>query len=281
MTIAATRSTEPANRKNMYSVGYDPSTAAFFGARRAATHAAFFLPHLRRGMRLLDGGCGPGSITIDLAALVSPGEVIGIDIEPSQIDLARKQAAEQKVSNVRFEVANLHALPFQDKSFDAVLLHGILEHVDDPAAGLREVYQLLKPGGVLGARHADFGGFLLEPAPAPLDRFAGLFEQLMARNGADPRAGRHQLGWLRVSGFARIEVSASYDCWTRTPIEACRNARFLADLISDSAFATQVVQAGLADRTMLETMCQSFLEWGANPDAFAAEAWGEAIAWKA
>src|SRR5262245_54030497 len=97
--------------RETYSVGYERATAEFFGARRAATQAAFFLPHLRAGMSLLDGGCGPGSITIDLATLVAPAKVVGIDIEPTQIDLARTQATKQGVLNVRFEVANLYALP--------------------------------------------------------------------------------------------------------------------------------------------------------------------------
>lgn len=81
-----------------YSVGYDQAAAEFFGRRRANTHAAFFLPHLRAGMRLLDGGCGPGTMTIDLAQIVAPGELI--DIEPSQIELAGAKAAEPMIESV-------------------------------------------------------------------------------------------------------------------------------------------------------------------------------------
>jgi hypothetical protein len=145
---------------------------------------------------------------------------------------------------------------------------------------LQEVRRVLKRGGVIGIRHADFGGFILEPAPAPLDQFAILFEKLMLHNGTHPRAGRHQVRWLREAGFSRIEASASYDCWTRTPDEARRCAAFLARLVGDSSFSAQLLAAGLADRATLQALSCGFVEWGTNPDAFAAEAWGEAVAWQ-
>src|SRR5262249_42059936 len=153
---------------------------------------------------------------------VAPAEVVGIDVEPGQVDLATRQAAERGASNARFQAADLYALPFPEQSFDAVFLHGVLEHLRNPVRALREVRRVLRWGGVLGARHADFGGFILEPAPAPLDQFAPLFERLMLHNGTHPRAGRHQVRWLREAGFGRVEASASYDCWTRTPDETGR-----------------------------------------------------------
>ncbi|MEK6258654.1 MAG: methyltransferase domain-containing protein [Planctomycetota bacterium] len=266
--------------RESYSVGYNQAAADFFGRRRANTHAAFFLPHLRPGMRLLDGGCGPGTMTIDLAKIVAPAEVVGIDIEPSQIELARTTAAESGVSNVRLEVSDLYSVPFAVESFDAVFLHGVLEHLSDPVRGLREVLRVLKRGGVLGARHADFGGFLLEPAPSPLDQFVPLFERLMTDNGADPRAGRHQLRWLTEAGFTRIEMSASYDCWTSTPEQKRVCVRFLESLVSDSVFSRQLLAAGLADRGLLEELRLAFADWEKNPVSFAAEAWTEAVALK-
>ena len=264
----------------MYSVGYDTATTDFFHHRRAASHAAFFLPHVRPGMTLLDCGCGPGTITLDFAKVVAPAEAIGVDIEPGQLQFAQAQAVDREKLNVRFMVADLYALPFLDRSFDAVFLHGVLEHMQSPAAALGEVRRVLKHGGVVGARHADFGGFLLEPAEPPLDRFGLLFERLMIYNGGDPVAGRHQLRWLREAGFRKPVVSASYDCWTSTAEETRRNAGFLAKLVGESAFALQLIEAGLADSATLARMSESFMAWGRHPHAFAAEAWGEAVAWK-
>lgn len=266
--------------RDTYSVGYDDAAAEFFGRRRAASHARFVLSHLMPGMKLLDVGCGPGTITVDLARLVAPGEVVGVDLEPSQIELAQTRAASDKIENARFQAADTYSLPFENDSFDAVFLHGVLEHLTDPIAALREVRRVLKPGGVLGSRHADFGGFLLEPVPPPLDQFVPLFERLMLHNGADPRAGRHQLRWLTEVGFTRIEMSASYDCWTSTPEEKRVSARFLQTLMSDSDFARQLLTAGLADRGLLEELRLAFADWEKNPASFAAEAWTEAIAWK-
>lgn len=240
----------------MYSVGYDAATLDFFHHRRAASHATFFLPHVRPGMTLLDCGCGPGTITLDFAEIVAPAEAIGVDIESSQLRFARAQVVDQEK------------------------LNGVLEHMQSPVAALGEVRRVLKHSGVVGARHADFGGFLLEPTTPPLDQFGLLFERLMIYNGGDPTAGRHQLRWLRAAGFDPLVVSASYDCWTSTPEETQRNACFLAELVGKSAFASQLIEAGLTDDATLARMSESFMTWGRHPHAFAAEAWGEAVARK-
>src|SRR5207302_9679818 len=91
--------------REAYTHGYGERVVQHMAARSASVTLAFFLPHLKPGVRVLDCGCGPGAITADVAALVAPGEVVGVDIEPGQVETARQRAAERGIANVRFEVA--------------------------------------------------------------------------------------------------------------------------------------------------------------------------------
>src|SRR5262249_8436557 len=102
-----------------YTPGYGAPVLSFMSQRTAETHGAFFLEQLRPGWRLLDAGCGPGTITMGLARAVQPGLVVGIDIEESQLASARERA-EREGLNVEFRRASVYELPFQDGSFDAV-----------------------------------------------------------------------------------------------------------------------------------------------------------------
>ena len=69
--------------KEQYTLGYSSQTVQWLQRRTAAKEAGFLLPYLSAGMRLLDCGCDPGSITAGLAETVAPGQVVGVDIEPN------------------------------------------------------------------------------------------------------------------------------------------------------------------------------------------------------
>src|SRR5580704_16210495 len=93
-------------------------------ACRTGAVAAFLAPHLRGGMRLIDCGCGPGSITVDLAQAVEPGETIGIDVREEAVVQGRMLARQRGVSKIEFLVASIYQLPFADGSVDAVHVCG-------------------------------------------------------------------------------------------------------------------------------------------------------------
>jgi ubiquinone/menaquinone biosynthesis C-methylase UbiE len=266
--------------REVYSGADSGAVLRLVASRTADKQAAFLLPHLRPGMELLDCGCGLGSITVGLARVVAPGQVVGIDKDASQIERTQKYAFDQNIPNLRFETANLYALPFPEGSFDVVFSHAVLTHLGDPLTALREIYRVLKPGGVVGIRNADFDGHLLTPADPLLLHFWQILGMQFERNGGSPYLGKQQRALLRQAGFRNVQASASYDCYGTA--EATRHwAGVMAGYLREDKSVKQFVEYGLAERPELERMSQAWLAWGEHPEALFADAYGEAVGWKA
>ena len=119
-----------------YTMGYDEDFCQMLNWRSAETHAKHLLPHLEPGLSLLDFGCGTGTLSVGLAGAVEPGEFHGIDIERSQIGLARSAAAAGGHTNASFQVGDVTDLPFDDNTFDVAHCHTVLNHVPDTLGAL-------------------------------------------------------------------------------------------------------------------------------------------------
>ena len=89
-----------------YTMGYDENFQQLLRRRSAESHAAYLLPHLKPGDRVLDFGCGPGTISVGLASAVDPGELHGVDMEESQIEMARAAARAGGHANATFRVGD-------------------------------------------------------------------------------------------------------------------------------------------------------------------------------
>ena len=119
------------------------------------TEHALRLAGLRPGMRVLDIGCGPGDVSFVAARLVGPaGTVLGIDAAPAMVELARARAAERGLSTVHFTRTAIDAIAL-DEPVDAVVGRLILMHLPDPAATLRHLSSLVRPGGVMAFSEND------------------------------------------------------------------------------------------------------------------------------
>lgn len=128
--------------------------------RRTVDHLA-----LRRGERVLDLCCGTGASALPAARAVgSGGSVLGVDLTPALLEVARANAARQGLSQARFEAADVAALTFPDASFDAVLSVFGLFFVDDMPGMLRRAWRWLAPGGRLGT--TVWGRVVLAPLEA-------------------------------------------------------------------------------------------------------------------
>ena len=259
---------------DMYSHGHHESVIRSHSWRSAANSCAYLLPHLHRGQSLLDVGCGPGTITVDLAKHVAPGRVLGFDRSETAVNEARGLDAR----NVEFRRGDAYDTGLEDGSFDVVHAHQVLQHLKDPVRALREWKRVLSRDGVLAVRDSDYGAFVWGPSDPLLDRWLSLYHQITERNGAEADAGRRLKGWVRSAGFERVECSSSN--WTFADDEARSFwGGTWADRVVQSSYAEQAISYGLSNQDELEAIAAAFRHWSADPDGVFIVVHAEVLAW--
>ncbi|MEU8349344.1 MULTISPECIES: class I SAM-dependent methyltransferase [unclassified Streptomyces] len=260
----------------VYTHGHHESVLRSHTWRTAANSAAYLLGELRPGLSVLDVGCGPGTITADLAEAVAPGPVTAVDAAPEILEHARSVADERGLATVGFAVADVHALDFPDDSFDVVHAHQVLQHVADPVAALREMRRVCRPGGVVAARDSDYAAMAWYPEVPALDDWLALYRRVARANGGEPDAGRRMLAWARRAGFTDITASASVWCHA-TGEERAWWSGLWADRTVASSYAGLAVGGGHATAEELERIAGGWREWGASPDAWFSVPHGEIL----
>ncbi len=196
-----------------YTPGHSPTSVNFMAMRSLESHGAFFQEALSGGRRLLDVGCGPGTITLGLAQTLSSGEVVGVDFAESQVEEAQRRAFDLGLENLRFLKASGDDLPFPDASFDRVFSHALFEHLPEPEKAAAEIFRVLRPGGIAGICSPDWGGFVLAPPSIELTAAIQTYQDLQKAKGGDVLAGRKLGSWLAHAGFTQVQMSARYECY--------------------------------------------------------------------
>jgi SAM-dependent methyltransferase len=200
-------------RSATYTHGHHESVLRSHRRRTAEDSAAYLLPYLIPGASVLDIGCGPGTITADLAARVAPGPVMAVDQFADVLSVARAEVDRRNLTNVAFATADVHKLDFPDDAFDVVHAHQVLQHVADPVRALREMRRVCRPGGIVAARDADYAGFIWFPQLPALDLWRDLYQQAARANGGEPDAGRRVLSWALEAGFDDVTPTGSLWCY--------------------------------------------------------------------
>lgn len=263
---------------DVYTHGHHESVLRSHRWRTVENSAGYLVAALEPGQRLLDVGCGPGTITLDLAARVSPGEVVGVDASVAVLDIARTAAAEAGVP-VEFRTGDAMALPFEDDSFDVVHAHQVLQHLTDPVLALREMRRVTRPGGVVAVRDADYAAMTWFPASSGLDEWLALYHEVTTANGAQADAGRRLVSWALSAGFEREALTAGSDVWCyTTAAERTWWSEVWAERVTSSAFAKQAVAYGLADDVALELLAEAWRAWGQAEDGWFAVLHGQVLA---
>lgn len=187
--------------------------------------------------RLLDVGAGAGTITVDLAGIVA--EVTATEIGSEGLELTRSTVAARGVTNIELRVADIHALPFDDATFDVTHAHQVLQHVADPVQALREMARVTRPGGIVAVRDSDYGGFTWWPRIARLNTWLDLYRSIAFANGGEPDAGRRLLSWAHAAGLRDVVATSSTWCYA-DPVSRAWWGGMWADRMVDSAIAQQV-----------------------------------------
>jgi SAM-dependent methyltransferase len=263
-------------RPAVYTHGHHESVLRGHQRRTAEDSAAYLLPHLTPGLSVLDIGCGPGTITADLAALVAPGPVVAVDQFADVLNVARAESQRRSLSNVSFATADVHKLDFPDAAFDVVHAHQVLQHVADPVQALREMRRVCRPGGIVAARDADYAGFIWFPQLPALDLWRDLYRQAARANRGEPDAGRRLLSWALAAGFDDITPTGSIWCYaTAAPREWWGG--MWADRILHSGVAREMLDLGLATTAQLEEISAAWRGWAAAPDGWLSIPHGEIL----
>jgi len=252
--------------RETYVHGHAPAVVRQHGMRTAEEAAAFLLPELSPEMRLLDVGCGPGSITLGLAERLPGGEVVAIDLSQETLAQNRLDAEARGVKNLRYEYGSVYELAYPDASFDVAYAHQVLQHLTDRQAALREMLRVVKPGGLLAVRDVDWGSVVYWPTDPWLDRFIEMYEETARGLGGEPRMGRHMRALFHDAGLSDVQVTAAVWCYA-TSEETVTWGDSYADRLLTSSMGERPVETGLATRADIEAMAEAFRLWARKPDA--------------
>ncbi len=260
-----------------YVHGHHESVLRSHRWRTAENSAAYLLPHLQRGARLLDVGCGPGTITLDFARLVAPGTVVGLDAVEAPLAAARADAGAAGLENVEFRIGDAMALPYGDGMFDVVHAHQVLQHVPDPVGLLREMRRVCRPGGLIAARDADYAAMTWYPVDPVLTDWLDVYRRTARASGGEPDAARRLLAWAHAAGLDDVVATASAWCFATRDDRAWWGGSW-SDRATKSTFADQALAHGIASLADLERIAAAWRRWATEPDAWLAILHGEILA---
>ncbi len=267
--------------RSVYTHGHHPSVLAAHRWRTIANSAAYLEAELSPGLTLLDVGSGPGTITVEFAERLAPGEVVGVDAAPAAIAAAQQHAADRAAAlahgSVRFELGDALALPFDDGAFDIVHTHQTLQHVDDPVGVLREMSRVARLDGLVAAREVDYAATVWFPLLPGLSLWLDVYRRVHRATRGEPDAARHLSAWARQAGLRDARYSATSWLFTEADDRAWWGEAW-AERALESDFARHAVDGGHATLDELRAISAAWQQWSHDEDGWLTLTHGELLA---
>jgi ubiquinone/menaquinone biosynthesis C-methylase UbiE len=248
-----------------YAPGYAQDAMSMMAGRGAPERAEFAMSLLHPEARVLDVGCGPGSITL---GLVPSARVLGVDCEPGQVALARATAKRVNSSTVDFLAASVYQLPLPDECMDVVFSHALFEHLARPAEALAELRRVLRPGGSIALSTSDWSRAKLRPRTANVDAALRGHFLLRRRSGGDPFAGKRLAEHVERAGFKVVRTRTRH----RSDMGYSELARYV-----EARLVAALEEAG-RDRDQLASAARSAWAWVRGGDGDFHQCWIEIVA---
>jgi len=226
------------------------------------------------GQTAIDLGCGPRGVIDLLSERVGPrGQVVGLDLDPTNVALARSYVNDRGLANVTVVEGDARRSGLADATFDVVHARTVLVNVPDPAAVLTEMVRLTRPGGWVAVMEPDLGLTLFHPPHPVWDRVLETFVKVIQAEGADPFVGRRLPHLLRDAGLTQVEVESRADV---APSGDSRRT-VLVDLLR--VVRAKAVASGIASDAELDDLDRAARRHLADPDTLAVPhllflAWG-------
>jgi ubiquinone/menaquinone biosynthesis C-methylase UbiE len=226
------------------------------------------------GSKVLESGCGVGAQTVILAQNSPEALITSIDISSKSIDKAKALIGENGIVNVKFQVADIFNLSFEDESYDHIFVCFVLEHLEEPIKALNCLKRVLKKGGTITVIEGDHGSTYFYPESKEAMKTIQCQVDIQAMMKGNSLIGRQIYPLMKSAGFNNIEVSPKtiyVDGSRPSQIEGFTKKTFIAMVegVKEQAIALNLIdestwEKGISDlyktATSNGTFCYTFFK---------------------
>jgi ubiquinone/menaquinone biosynthesis C-methylase UbiE len=217
---------------------------------------------LKEGMRVLEFGCGTGSMTTWIAKQVGiNGRVIAIDASEKQLEIAREAAKQSGAANIEFICTTVEALDLQKDSIDLAYSRLLLMHLKDPKRVLINIKKYLKPGRVIACEEPHAGSLITTPRNEQIEKFNELFIRLGQLQGLDFNIGDKLFSMLQDAGYSNM-----HGCFIQPVISMADAIDFV--LMGAAEIYPSAVKSGIVSEKDANAMLSDLQKAKYNNDSY-------------